>query len=405
MNPGRGHITQLGPNRYRVRVSAGRDPRSGKRRQPSRIIHGTRADAEDALTDLADTHRPHVRGTPHTFDELFHMWNETTAAQSKRRHNTVYIDEGLYKNHIKPTLGDMPIASIRPGHLNVLYDDLLTRFKPATVLKIHAKIGAVLQYGVRREYVHRNVATLAEAPQVRRVDPTAPTTEEVFEVLDHMYDTDSDLWLLYRLSATLGLRRGEIPALTYGDLDFTHHTLRIHRSVTTVPGRGIEMSDTKTGEQGHGLLKLDKDLIDVLRQRRHDRISDALATGIAINDIMIFPGRDLTTPQRPDSISQKVRRYYQRHPHLPHITIKDLRTYVATELEELGHSLMTAKAVLRHASEQTTARYYVAARATTARQATATLGDRLGQQVQKKVPTHQTEARPGDTLLDRRKNR
>ena len=51
-----GHIRQLGPGRYLVRISAGRDPVTGKRSQPSRTIHGSRRDAELALAELRVEH-------------------------------------------------------------------------------------------------------------------------------------------------------------------------------------------------------------------------------------------------------------------------------------------------------------------------------------------------------------
>ncbi len=51
-----GHVRQLGPGRYLVRISAGRDPVTGKRSQPSRTIHGSRRDAELALAKLRVEH-------------------------------------------------------------------------------------------------------------------------------------------------------------------------------------------------------------------------------------------------------------------------------------------------------------------------------------------------------------
>lgn len=371
------NITQLGENKYRVRVSAGRNPRTGKRDQPGRTVHGTINDAIEVRDELTKAHQPAVRGAPHTFGDLYHLWDQATLARGSRRPLTAYIDTGLFRNYIEPVFADVPLATIRQSHLNAFYDDLSRTLAPASVYKIHAKIGAVLQFGVRRDYVYRNVAALAEPPRVPRHDPYAPEADEVFELLDHMLLHDRQLWLLYRISATIGLRRNEICAITFGDIDLERATIDVCRSVDAVPGQELTFSGTKTGDIGHGKLSIDNEIVDVLAERRREVAHEAIECGISIDEVMLFPGKDLTTPCRPDSLSKKVLRYLRRYEHLPHVTIKDLRAFVATELESDGFSLMTAKAVLRHASDATTAKYYVASRDRKAREATASIGTKL----------------------------
>ena len=386
-----GHLSELRPGVYRIRVSAGRHPTTGRRRQPSRVIHGTRDDAEAALQKLL-TEVQHTPGAPRTFDELWDEWNDTTIAQRRRKSTTAYTDRRLYQRHIRPALGARHPADIRTADLNALYDDLSTVLSPTSVRKIHRQIGAVLHYGCRREYLDRNVGRLAEPPRAPRHHPEAPSHSDLEQVLNHMAQNDPDLWLVFRLDATVGVRRNELPALRYGDINFDTARIRIHQSVDAVVGAGIEISDTKTGPVGHGELGLDTELVDALAERRRTMFEAALATGVPIDDILIFPGNDLTTPQRPDSFSNRVRRYYDRHPNLPRITLRQLRTFVATELVHDGHGVSTAQAALRHTSEATTMRYYVAARTTTARAATATIGQRL-QNTRSPHHTHQDEHR------------
>ena len=386
-----GHITEQRTGVYRIRVSAGTNPITGKRRQLSQTVHGTRDDAERALqTLLRDVQN--APGAPRTFDELWCEWNDITVTQRKRKRTTSYSDRGIYNNHIAPSLGQMHPAHIRPGDLNALYDRLLITLSPASVRKVHQQIGAVLQYGCRREYIERNVARLAEGPQVPRRYPHAPKPDDLNEVLDHMYDHDQELWLIYRLLAIIGVRRNELPALRYGDIDITERRIRIHSSVDVIVGEGLELADTKTGPAGHGALGLDDELFAVLQARRRTMLEDALGTGVPIDDILIFPSTDLTTPRRPDSFSNRARRYLDRYQHLPRITLRHLRAFVATELEHDGHGLATAQAALRHVSEATTARYYVAARADTARDLTRTIGHRLQR-------GHRLRTSPSDIFL------
>ena len=49
--------------------------------------------------------------------------------------------------------------------------------------------------------------------------PEAPTAEEVNTVLAHMAEHDTETYLVYRLDATIGVRRNELPAMRFGDVD------------------------------------------------------------------------------------------------------------------------------------------------------------------------------------------
>lgn len=232
-----GHLSELRPGVYRIRVSAGRHPTTGRRRQPSQVIHGTREQAETALQDLLSAVQA-TPGAPRTFDELWDEWNGTTVAQRRRKATTAYTDRGLYERHIRPALGARHPAVLRPADLNALYDDLSTVLSPDSVRKIHRQIGAVLHYGCRREYLDRNVGRLAEPPRAPRHHPEAPSHSDLEQVLNHMADHDPNLWLVFRLDATVGVRRNELPALRYGDINFDTARIRIHQSVDAVVGFG-----------------------------------------------------------------------------------------------------------------------------------------------------------------------
>ena len=187
---------------------------------------------------------------------------------------------------------------------------------------------------------------------------------------------------MMRLTASCGLRRGELAGLRYEHLDLDKCTIAVCESVTVTPGLGTQIAGTKTGEVGVGVLSLDSTLVEEFRRRRLRAIELGLEFGLSADELYVFSSDlDPGCPLHPDTLSTWVRRFADAHPELPRIRIKDLRAFVASELEGDGADITTAKAVLRHRSELTTLRYYRASREERARLATSTLGERLSSEM------------------------
>ena len=73
----RGHITQRSKGSWRLVVDAGKDPVSGKRRQVTRTVRGTKRQAQDALTDLLiEIRKGRHDGTELTVGETIARWLE-----------------------------------------------------------------------------------------------------------------------------------------------------------------------------------------------------------------------------------------------------------------------------------------------------------------------------------------
>jgi integrase len=67
----------------------------------------------------------------------------------------------------------------------------------------------------------------------------------------------------------------------------------------------------------------------------------------------------------------------KKHSEVSSFTLKDLRSFCATQLHATGADVTTAQAVLRHQSSQTTLKYYRAAQMSKVRESTIELGERL----------------------------
>ena len=379
-----GHVRQLGPGRYLVRISAGRDPVTGKRSQPSRTIHGSRRDAELALAELRVEHSHCLTPLSDiTLNVLIDQFlSAPTRSGSPRGPGSRYREQCRYQRHVQPGMGHRVADGINSHELTRLYDALVARgLKATSVRLIHGLIRSAFTWGEKRGMVSSNPAKLAECPTARAEPPRSPTMEAVQAHLRILQEEDPEIALAVRLAATIGQRRNEIAGLRWAHVDLDAGLVSISEGIIRVPGEGLLVTATKTGHHGHAVLSADEELVAMLRDTRErlEKVAADLGADVPSGAYVFSSGPLHEKPINPDTLTKRLRRHMDRHPEIPSFTLKDLRAFTATMLEATGADITTAQAVLRHASGQTTMRHYRAAQMDRVRGATVDLGRRIEQ--------------------------
>jgi integrase len=120
--------------------------------------------------------------------------------------------------------------------------------------------------------------TVAKPVKVKEIDAwEAPDVTRFLEATrDHRWAVGFRLGVLY------GLRRSEVLALHWDDLDLDGGTLRIDQSVVAV-NTGAAWSDAKN-ERSRRRIPLDDDTIRALRRRRSDQATERLLAGSSWED-------------------------------------------------------------------------------------------------------------------------
>ena len=378
---GSGQIRSLGQDRFLVRISAGVDAATGKRRQPSRVVRGTRQDAERVRAELllAET------GTCASESivllrslVLKHLAAPTKSGQQRAPYSK-HREQRRFNCHVGPVLSGRIADDVHPHELTRLYDTLIAKgLKPSSVQRVHGLLSAAYSWGEKRGFVSSNPAKLAECPTARTEPPHAPSMETVKAHLEILQE-DPETALAVRLAATIGLRRNEIAGLRWEHIDLDKGLVSITEGITVIPGEGASVTSTKTGAHGHGVLSIDEELVAMLRDtfERLEKTAADLGADVP-SDAYVFSSDPLNgKPINPDTLTKRVKAHMDRHREIPSFTLKDLRAFTATMLEATGADITTAQAVLRHSSGQTTMRHYRAARMDRVRGATVELGRQI----------------------------
>jgi integrase len=241
-------IREVRPGYWEIRVYAGVDKVTGKQRQISRSISGTKRDAtrrEAALiTELAedplvDTAGSFAHVATQVIDHLEQIGRSPTTIIEYRR---------LLKTRIKPQIGSVPVRDLTSRHLDQMYGRFIRGgLSPSSVEKVHRLVHLILARAVKWEWVSRNVATTATPPPVHRDQIVPPSVEDVQTLLaEARRHNDPDIGIAMLLLAATGCRRGELVGLQWRDIDLEGATVRIERAVVKVTGQQALVKPTKT---------------------------------------------------------------------------------------------------------------------------------------------------------------
>ncbi len=149
-------------------------------------------------------------------------------------------------------------------------------------------------------------------PQKEKHELYIPTKAEVDKLLEFVTGTEWEAPIV--LAALCGLRRSEIAALTWDDVDFEHDTLRINKALGITEDKGFQLKKPKT-YAGYRKVDMPERVKIVLQRLSEERLP---ILGISINSVSNkFPG---------------LLRRADLHPFRFH----DLRHYFASRLLALG---------------------------------------------------------------------
>ncbi len=225
---GEGTVFQRRDGKWIASISVGG---RASRRQIRRICE-TESIANEALRKLRATHR-HIMESgagepPDRVDVYIDRWLE---AQKPRIRSTTYSNyETILRVHVKPILGAMRADRVRPSDIAAMMTTLerngaAPRVRELAYLRIRSVLGALVP-----EILPANPVKPIHRARVERKTMSVWTQEQARAFLEATAnDREANL---YRLALSVGMRRGEILALRWRDVDLKNRRLSVQHTLT-----------------------------------------------------------------------------------------------------------------------------------------------------------------------------
>jgi integrase len=321
-------------------------------------LRGTRKDAERELTRLlrtADTGE-HVDPSRMTVRRWLEMWLDAVRSEISPKAYERYSE--IVRCYLVPAFGHFPLTKLAPIQIQNAYsawatggrrDGKLGGLSPLTRRYVHVILKSALSRAVEQQLLARNPADALKKrlPKVERREITTLTVEQSAHLLDSI--KQMHLYWPVLLALATGMRRGEILALRWKNVDLDRGMLSVVQSLEQTTD-GLRFKDSKTGR--NRAIPLPTFTIEELRRLKRQQAETLLRLGIRLSGETLVCCREDGEPKQPRSVTHEFAHLLASKKDLPRVRFHDLRHSHATQLlasgvhpkiaqERLGHSTIT----------------------------------------------------------------
>jgi integrase len=350
----RGSTIKRYKNSYTIILELGIDPATGKRKQQWVSVKGSKKDAEKKLSELL--HQldlgTFVKPVKTTLGEFLERWLKEYAWPNLAPRTAEGYDS-IIRQHLISKLGNITLTQLKPEHLQKYYSEMLRSgrcysscgLSAQTVRHHHTVLHKALQTATEWGLLSRNVADAVRPPRAERPEMHIWGEDDITRFLDAAKDTP--YYALFYTALFTGMRRSELLALRWQDIDFILSQIYVSRSLHQLRDGSFVIRSPKTAK-GRRTVALPPSAIMVLKDHyEKNRLERAMLGATLKDDDLVFSNID-GNPIRPNTITRawpmlatrigiKVIRFHDaRHSHASLMLKQGIHPKIVQE--RLGHS-------------------------------------------------------------------
>jgi integrase len=349
----RGHIRERSPGHWAIVIEL-RDPATGKRRRKWHSYAGTKREAQVECARRISALKGGTYLEPAKITVAAHMerWLDHVRSQVSPKTFERYC--GVVRGNILPALGAVLLTKLQPAQISEMYASALSGgrrdgkggLSPASVLYMHRILKQALAVAVREwRLLPWNPADSIKAPKIKRKQMRPLDTAETAALLEAA--RPYRLFVPVMLAVTCGLRRGEICALRWRNVELSDAAQLSVIGSTEQTKAGTREKGTKSGRAR--TVALTALAVEELHRHKMRQAEELLRVGVRQSDDTHVVAQADGEPLRPNSLTHEFVRFIAGTP-LPRVRFHDLRHSHATHLLASGVHPKIAQERLGHAT-------------------------------------------------------
>ena len=310
----------------------------------------TQAECKDKLARAIRDNRgiPVNHNGDYTVAEWCRLWLETYS-KPVIRFNTDKTYESTIEYHIVPAIGGIKLKQLTSIQIQRMYNEARTsgrvqrknkqesaELSNSYVRRIHMVLSGALKQAVKERLIPYNSCDNCRIPPKEKKEMTIIPPEKLGVYLSEA--KKYGVLPMFFMELSSGLRRGELLALQWEDLDVKDHILSVSKQVVRMDGN-LVVTEPKT-RNSIRKVALSQQAVELLIQE-HEQHPD---------NPILFPSPRTGDYWSPDAVSRINRKLLKNAGIEEHVHFHDLRHTFATMAISSGVNVKTLSSMLGHFS-------------------------------------------------------
>lgn len=255
---------------WSFRVDVGKDPATGKRRQVYKSGFPTKKAAELAKAEFLTKVKKEGYFTPtnELMETFLYKWLYTVYKHEVQA-TTFERVESTVKNHLLPAFAHYQIVDIKTYDIQQFISlKVKEGLSPATIKVRKNTLSKAFQTAIDWDLILKNPAERVKCPAIEKKEKDTWNPEEVKKFLTVC---DELRWkVAFSLAIHTGMRRGEILALKWNNVNFEKQTVKIEESLAYTKEQGLYFKAPKTTNSIREVV-IPASLISLLKELQYEQ--------------------------------------------------------------------------------------------------------------------------------------
>ncbi|MBQ3054801.1 MAG: site-specific integrase [Oscillospiraceae bacterium] len=338
---------------WQIIVEGDPDPLTGKRNRKYKTVSGTKKEADvEARKMIMELENGGIaKPSALKVADWMLKWLELYTPNIEETTRCGY-KEGI-NSRLIPELGSIPLKSLSTSHIQSWVNRLSSRLAPKTVKNVFLNLKQALDKAYVLRMIPYNPCTGVELPKLVKPKHEIYDSNEISIALDAAKGTD--MYLILLLALSVGLRRGELLALRWEDINFKKKTISVVEN--RVLAGGEEITKAPKSKAGLRTITIGNKVLSELKKAQIQYLEKKETMGNRFFDSGLVICKEDGKGYYPDAITRKWSRFVKQK-NLKKIRFHDLRHSCATAMIEAGIDPKTVQQRMGHADISVTMNIY-----------------------------------------------